>query len=124
MNDFIDEEIREESKTEFYLGTVKAWNSVDDPPGTLGMQIQLDGQDSPLTKRFKMLQTSRPLHVGTRVIVMKHSGTYVVIGEYSNPISYYHPSDLSSNASLADVITRCNLILNILRHVGIIWTNS
>ena len=107
-----------ESKTgdaEFYLGTVISWNTTD------GVEIKLDGQDSAMTKRFKMLQGSRPLKINSRVIVMKHSGTYVVLGEVSNPTTYYQPADLPNSATLANVITRCNLILTILRNAGIIW---
>ena len=115
-----DEEIvvEEKREAEFFLGTVITWSNVEP---NIGVQIQLDGQDSPTTKRFKMMQMCRPLKLGSRVVVMKQSGTYIVLGEVSNPIGYYHPSDLSSNASLTDVINRCNLILAILRHAGIIW---
>lgn len=116
----MDEEIIKEDKSEaeFFLGTVKAWNSAT------GVQIQLDGQDSAMTKRFKQMLVCRPLKVGARVVVMKHSGTYVVLGEISNPLPYYSPADLSTSATLADVISRCNLILAIMRQVGIIWNPS
>ena len=116
----MDEEIvlEEKSDTEFFLGTVKGWNSAT------GVQIQLDGQDSPMTKRFKQMLMCRPLKVGTRVVVMKYSGTYIVLGEISNPLPYYSPADLSTSATLADVIARCNVILAIMRQVGIIWNPS
>lgn len=104
----------EQGKAEFYLATVKGWS-------TSGVRVQIDGQDSTMTKRFKQMLMCRPLKVGSRVVVMKHSGTYVVLGEIANPLPYYHPSDLSSSATLANVIDRCNLILAILRQVGIIW---
>lgn len=114
----MDEEIMqygEKSDTEFFIGTVKNWSN------STGVQIQLDGQDSPMTKRYKQMLMCRPLKVGARVVVMKHSGTYIVLGEISKPLPYYHPADLSSSATLAQVIERCNLILAILRQVGIIW---
>jgi len=105
----------DKTETEFYIGTVKNWSNVT------GVQIQLDGQDSPMTKRFKQMLMCRPLKIGARVVVMKHSGTYIVLGEVSKPLPYYHPSDLSSTATQAQIIERCNLILAILRQVGIIW---
>lgn len=116
----MDEEIirEEKSEAEFFLGTVKGWNS------TKGVWIQLDGQDSQMTKAYKQMLMCRPLKAGSRVVVMKHSGTYIVLGEISNPLAYYSPSDLASTATLAQVIQRCNLILAILRQVGIIWNPS
>lgn len=113
----MDEEIIQEDKNtaEFFIGTVKNWSNLT------GVQIQLDGQDSPMTKRYKQMLMCRPLKVGARVVVMKHSGTYIVLGEISKPLPYYHPADLSDSATLAQVIARCNLLLAILRQVGIVW---
>lgn len=102
-------------QAEFYLGTVTGWNT------STGVKVQLDGQDQAMTKGYKMMQVCRPLHVGARVVLMKQSGTYIVLGEVSAPTVYYHPANLSSSATLADVITRCNTILDILRNAGIIW---
>lgn len=101
--------------TEFYLGTVSSWN-VD-----TGIKVKLDGQDQAMQKGYKMMQVCRPLHVGARVIVMKQSGTYIVLGEISNPTVYYSPANLAASATLEQVITRCNLILSIMRNAGIIW---
>ena len=116
----MDEEIIKEEKNEaeFFLGQVISWGTTGD---NTGVKIQLDGQDSPMTKRFKMMQMCRPLKVGSRVVVMKQSGTYIVLGEVSNPIGYYHPANLASTATLTEVIDRCNLILTIMRSAGIIW---
>lgn len=105
----------DKNTAEFFIGTVKNWSNLT------GVQIQLDGQDSPMTKRYKQMLMCRPLKVGARVVVMKHSGTYIVLGEISKPLPYYHPADLSSSATLAQVIARCNLLLAILRQVGIVW---
>lgn len=102
-------------QAEFYLGTVKSWNV------STGVKIQLDGQDQAMQKGYKMMQVCRPLKTGARVVVMKQSGTYIVLGEVSAPTVYYHPANLSTSATLADVITRCNTILDILRNAGIIW---
>lgn len=114
----MDEDLKQRermSNAEFFLATVKGWDS------TKGVWIQLDGQDSQMTKAYKQMLMCRPLKTGTRVVVMKQSGTYIVLGEVSNPLPYYHPSDLSTSATLAQVIARCNLLLAILRQVGIVW---
>ena len=114
----MDEELLEELKDgvdgNIYLGTVVSWNSAT------GVKIKLDGQDSAMTKPFKMLITGRTLRNGERVVLIKHSGTYIVLGKIEKPLTYYHPSDLSSSATQSQIITRCNLILSILRHTGII----
>ena len=100
---------------EIYLGTVNNWNI------STGVQITLDGQTDPMSKRYKQLLVSRPLPVGARVAIMKISGTYVVLGEIGNPKSYYHPENLASDASLSTVISMVNTILAALRGQGVIW---
>lgn len=102
--------------TEFYLGTVTAWSNAD------GVQIQLDGQDAPMTKRFKMMQIPRPIHTGERVIVMKQAGTYVILGVLGMPNSWQRIPDLATTASTADIIAKINAILAWLRTQGILWT--
>lgn len=65
---------------EFFLGTVTAVSSAD------GIQIQLDGQDEAMSKYYKMMITGADWPtVGSRVVVMKHSGTYVVMGKIGTP---------------------------------------
>lgn len=102
-------------ETEFYLGTVTTWSN------TNGVEVQLDGQSAAMTKRYKMLYVSRELPIGARVVVMKQSGTYIVLGEIGLPKSYYHPADLPNNASTADIISKVNAILAALRSEGVIW---
>lgn len=113
----MDEVIVQEGKNtaEFYLGTVKAWSNA------AGVQIQLDGQDSPMTKRYKMMLMCRPLKLGTRVVVMKHSGTYIVLGEISNPNSYREISTLATGATLAATVTKVNEIINWMKTQGMAW---
>lgn len=115
----MDEEIikTEENKTEFFLGKVTAWSNAT------GVEVQLDGQDSPMTKRYKMMLMCRPLHTGTRVVVMKISGSYIVLGEISNPNSWQSLPDLASGASLSDVIAKVNSILSWMRTQGMLWTS-
>lgn len=114
----MDEEViqqKEKSNAEFFLGTVKAWSNA------AGVQVQLDGQDSPMTKRYKMMLMCRPLHIGTRVVVMKHSGTYIVLGEISNPNSYREISTLASGATLETTISKVNEIINWMKTQGMAW---
>lgn len=68
-----------QESTEFYLATVTAWNNS-------GAKIRLDGQDSAMTKAYKAI--CNPVEVGARVVVMKMSGTYVVIGKLGGESTY------------------------------------
>lgn len=117
MDSFLVEESEggQKSEAEFFLGTVKTWSSNN------GVQITLDGESEPMQKRYKMLYVCRPLPVGARVLVMKMSGTFIVLGEFGAPIGFYRPDTLSSNASLADVINVVNVILSALRSQGLVW---
>lgn len=113
----MDEDVirEEKSEAEFFLGTVKAWSNAD------GVQVQLDGQDSPMTKRYKMMLMCRPLKLNSRVVVMKHSGTYIVLGEISNPNSYKEISTLASGATLATTVSKVNEIINWMKTQGMAW---
>lgn len=108
--------LEDKSPTEFFLGTVKAWSN------DTGVQIQLDGQDAPMTKRYKMMLMCRPLSVGARVGVIKHSGTYIVLGEISNPNSWKRIPSLETTATLEDVITTVNTILAWMRTQGMLYS--
>lgn len=104
-----------ETVPEIFLGTVNAWTVAD------GVKVTLDGESAAMSKRYKQMLMARPLHVGARVAVMKLSGTYVVLGEISNPTSYWNPADLATNADLAAVISKVNTILAALRGLGVLW---
>lgn len=58
----------------FFLATVYNVSSS-------GVQLKIDGQDSPTTKRYKKLITGATLLRNDRILVMKISGTYVVLGK-------------------------------------------
>lgn len=60
-------------KAEFFLATVMDVRTV-----TKDVQICLDGDDARMTKWYKTACGSVP--VGSRVVVMKISGTYVILG--------------------------------------------
>lgn len=65
---------------EFLLGTVTAVSQEN------GLRIRLDGQDAAMSKYYKMLNTGADAPgTGDRVVVMKHSGTYIVMGRIGTP---------------------------------------
>ncbi len=105
----------EAPKTEFFLATVVAWSNAD------GVKIRLDGESQIMAKGYNMMYIPRPLPIGARVIVMKQSGTYIVLGEIGRPQGWRRIVDLSSSASLADVINQVNALLQWLRSLGILW---
>lgn len=113
----MDEEVIEskQGEAEFYIGTVKSWSNAT------GVCIQLDGQDAPMTKRYKMMLMCRPLKVGSRVVVMKQSGTYIVLGEISLPNSYKAITTLASNATLTATVLKVNEIINWMVTQGMVW---
>ena len=65
---------------EFLLGTVTEVSQEN------GLRIRLDGQDAAMSKYYKMLNTGADAPgTGDRVVVMKHSGTYIVMGRIGTP---------------------------------------
>ena len=68
------------SPCEIYLGTVSASDSS-------GIQLTLDGESAPMTKKYRQILTGNTLTVGARVAVIKISGTFVVLGQLSAPQS-------------------------------------
>ena len=59
---------------DFILATVKSVASS-------GITIQLDGDDTPLKKQYRWISTGTSLNVNDRVLVLKNSGTYIIIGK-------------------------------------------
>ncbi len=76
MDDLVLEEDLPGTGAEFYLATVVTNNSGK-------IKIKLDGQESAMTKYFNSM--CGPIAADTRVVVMKHSGSYVVLGPVANP---------------------------------------
>ena len=65
---------------EFLLGTVTEVNNAN------GIRIQIDGQDAAMTKYYKMMLTGADApSVDDRVVVMKQSGTYIILGKIGTP---------------------------------------
>ena len=105
----MDEEILEKTESgnaEIYLATVQSWSNAT------GVKLKFDGESSTTSKGYKMLLCCRPLPVGARVAVVKHSGTYFVLGEISNPNSRHQMSNLASGATLAQTVSKVNEIIN------------
>lgn len=78
MDEFISTE--NNGQAEFYLATMTS--------GTMneGISFTIDGQSSPTSKKYKMLLTGKePPRTGDRILVMKISGTYIVLGKIGMP---------------------------------------
>ena len=87
----------------------------------VGLKLIIDGQDSATTKSFKLLLTGRePPRGGDRVLVLKISGTYIVLGKVGYPSSWWHTSNLSTSATQSDIISKVNAILNCMFDTGIL----
>ena len=100
---------------EFLLATVSSGTK------DVGLKLIIDGQDSVTTKSFKLLLTGRePPRSGDRVLVLKISGTYIVLGKVGYPSSWWHTSNLSTSATQADIISKVNAILNCMFDTGIL----
>ena len=85
-----------EGSAELYLGTVTSWYYQDKLA-----TIRLDGQDTEMTKKFK--SACGELHSGSRVVVAKMSGTYVVLGVIDSDA--YITSNVSSVATADSGVT-------------------
>lgn len=97
MNDILlPETLDEHQGAVFLLATVTAWNST-------GVKLLFDGQSSASQKRYRVMQTGASINIGDRVIVMKHSGTYVVLGAVKSGHGIF------STSTLGDVLTNSSL---------------
>lgn len=104
-------------KTEFFLATVTTWDN------TKGVKFTLDGQSEPTQKWYKMMLMCRPLKTGSRVVVMKQSGTYIVLGEISLPNSWKSIADVTaSDYTIPALAAKINEMLAWMRTQGMLWT--
>lgn len=110
-------------ETEFYIATVTARS--DD-----GYQIQFAGESAATSKYYKSAAgaTTPAALVGSRVVVMKQSGTYVILGKIDDPgTNYYFASSsyaLSSSASTSAIVSRLNFLADVLVGRGLINIGS
>lgn len=74
-NVFLLQQDQPQDQTDFFLATVSA---VDN---TKGMKIIPDGQSTAMQKWYKILCTGKVAAVGDRVVVMRNSGTCIVLGK-------------------------------------------
>lgn len=111
----MDELIQSKKGTnvEFYLGEVTSYTIG-------GVKVRLDGEESGMNKQYKMLKTGKPLVVGDRVVVMKMSGSYVILGALDKPATKSSISNLETTASTGIIALRFNSLLSALRAQGII----
>ena len=70
------EKLEAGENSELLLATIGSINSN-------GATLIFDGQTAATTKRYKVMVTGSYMGNGDRVVVMKHSGTYVILGEIS-----------------------------------------
>lgn len=77
MNDFYLELPGEKagSTQQLYLATIGAWSS------SAGATLIFDGQETFTTKRYKRLVNGATPAAGDRVLVLKMSGTYIILGK-------------------------------------------
>lgn len=78
MDEFVKEE--NNGQAEFYLATMTGGTKDE------GLTFTIDGQSSSTTKKYKLLLTGKePPRTGDRILVMKISGTYIVLGKIGMP---------------------------------------
>lgn len=83
-------------ETEIFLATIGSINSN-------GATLIFDGQTEATTKRYKTIATGSQLAAGHRVVVVKHSGTYVVLGRLTtNGVSYLWWTSTLANIGTAE----------------------
>lgn len=90
-------DVRESGRSgpaQFFLATVATVS------GSEGLTIIPDGQSEVVPKKYKVLTAgTAPPAVGDRVVVMRHSGTCVILG------SIGLPEDMTAGARIADMET-------------------
>lgn len=89
-NLFVPEEESLSPETEFFIATVSAYNPAS------GCQIILPGEAAATSKWYKTINGGAD--TGARVVVMKQSGTYIVLGPLSGEAIYY-------TDTIADIVT-------------------
>ena len=97
---------------EIYLGTVSGSDNS-------GIELTMDGETDPMTKKYRQILTGRPIPAGSRVAVMKTSGTYVVLGQIENAPAAQNSEDLAPDAALGAAVSKINEILAALRSAGV-----
>lgn len=108
-------------QAEFYLATVTSGNMGE------GLTIKIDGQETGSTKKYKILLTGRePPRPGDRVLVMKISGSYIVLGKIGAPGYWWSFTPMTTaDWTFQGVQNRLNRIYSMFSDTGIaIQTNN
>ena len=90
----MDELLRDETtggEAEFFLATVTEYNS------SRGAKIRLDGQDTAMSKYYKI--TCGAVNASDRVVVMKHAGTFIVLGAIGGSHVVTDPAEVFTMSS-------------------------
>lgn len=117
MDEFVQTE--NNGQAEFYLATMTSGSK------DTGISFTIDGQSGPTAKKYKLLLTGKePPRSGDRILVMKISGTYIVLGKIGMPSYWWNFAPLATTASLADVISRVNGFGNMFADTGIARSES
>lgn len=109
-NVFLADQEQRRRQTDFLLATIV---SADDTTGTA--KICLDGMTDPNEKSYKALGSAWPLAAGDRVVLLKQSGTYLILGRIGRasgggggpePSTSLPLMDGSASAGAADTYAR------------------
>lgn len=90
----MDELLKDETtggEAEFFLATVTEYNS------SRGAKIRLDGQDTAMSKYYKIICGA--VNAGDRVVVMKHAGTFIVLGAIGGSHVVTDPTEVFTMSS-------------------------
>lgn len=90
-------ELNKAPETEFYIATVSSVSSS-------GVKLLFAGETTAANKYYKCLSSAN-VSQGQRVVAMKQSGTYVVLGSIGGSGSTYITSTISEIATAASGIT-------------------
>lgn len=86
-------------ETEFRLATVAEYSA------TNGARLLFPGETEAQSKFYKCLDSAAALSAGARVVAMKQSGTYIVLGTVSGDSTTFSTSNLSEIATAASGFT-------------------
>lgn len=108
------------SQAEFYLATMTGGTTGE------GLTIKIDGQDAGSTKKYKILLTGRePPRTGDRVLVMKISGSYIVLGKIGAPGYWWRFTPMTtSDWTFQAVQNKLNQIYRMFNDTGIAIQND
>lgn len=100
------------AEPEFLTATVAAVKNT-------GVTLKFPGESNAGSKQYRCV-VGAPIKVGDRVLLLKDSGTYVVLGALGGaPGRIWNWNKCPANASVATAVTWINSILDALADMGI-----